>query len=425
MIMNENIPREPSGQQGPAATTAPTGEAAVQTETAAPEVPPTPDSGTTAGGEPGKPNPVPRSGRGLAALALLLAAVAMAGSAYVVWNQRQAAASINDGRAELTAAMSRLDSNTGQLASRIEAIESERSKARAERAAAEERLRGLDARTDELESNVARLARTREASGTQLRRAEAEQLLRIANYQLNLARNPDTALAALLEADAILAGLADPRLQPVRRQIADDLLALRSIQRVDLEGIALRLDSLARQVNQLPLNSDARELSGLDQPATPASGGWARFKQKVAEFVGGIFTVRRTESDSGPLLSRDEAFFLRRNLELELQAARLAVLSANTDVFRASLSAAKRWTEEYFDQQASSVTGFIRDLTALRGQRLEAPLPDISGSLQVFRELAERQPARPGGRPIDIPAQSPDPAPPESALEDAARAGDQ
>jgi len=101
------------------------------------------------------------------------------------------------------------------------------------------------------------------------------------------------------------------------------------------------------------------------------------------------------------------------------------VLSANTDVFKASLGAAERWTEEYFDQQASSVSGFIRDLTALRGQRLAAPLPDISGSLQVFSELAERQPARPGGRPIDIPAQSPDPAPAESALEDAARDGDQ
>jgi len=423
--MNENTPREPSGQQDPAAATPPTGEAGVQVEQAVPEAPPASDSGTSPGGEAGKPNPVPRSGRGLAALALLLAAIAVAAAVYLIWNQRQATASVEDGRTQLTAAMSRLESSTRELASRFEAIESERSKARAERAAADDLLQSLDVRTDELESNVARLARTREASGTQLRRAEAEQLLRIANYQLNLARNPDTALAALLEADAVLAGLADPRLQPVRRQIADDLLALRSIQRVDLEGIALRLDSLARQVNQLPLNSDARELSGLDQPATPASGGWARFKQKVAEFVSGIFTVRRTESDSGPLLSRDEAFFLRRNLELELQAARLAVLSANTDVFKASLGAAERWTEEYFDQQASSVSGFIRDLTALRGQRLAAPLPDISGSLQVFSELAERQPARPGGRPIDIPAQSPDPAPAESALEDAARDGDQ
>jgi len=423
--MNENTPRELPEQQDSAATVAPPAEADVQAEAAAPEVRSASDSGTPAVGESGSTSPGPRSGRGLAALALLLAAVAVAGSGYLVWTQRQAAASVDDGQAELTAAMSRLDSSTRQLASRFEAIESERSKARAERAAADALLQSVDARTDDLENNVARLARSREASGTQLRRAEAEQLLRIGNYQLNLARNPDTALAALLEADAILAGLADPGLQPVRRQIANDLLALRSIERTDLEGIALRLDSLARQVNQLPLNSDARELSGLDRPAASASGGWARFKQKVSEFVAGIFTVRRTESDSGPLLSRDEAFFLRRNLELELQAARLAVLSSNADVFAASLSAAKRWTEEYFDQQASSVAGFIRDLNALGRQRLETQLPDISGSLLVFRELAERQPVQRGGRGIDIPARNPDQAPAEPVVEDAPQAGDQ
>ena len=96
--------------------------------------------------------------------------------------------------------------------------------------------------------------------GSQLAREEMEQLLRIANYQLNLAHDPDTALAALQEADAVLARLADPGLQPLRRQLSDDILALRSVERVDIEGIALRLDSLARRVDQLPLNADAAEL---------------------------------------------------------------------------------------------------------------------------------------------------------------------
>ncbi|MGB5249349.1 MAG: uroporphyrinogen-III C-methyltransferase [Gammaproteobacteria bacterium] len=404
--MNENTPRDLSGQTDAAA--APDTATAVDPEAAAdqvtPEKPAAPDFASTAD-KPEKTAepPAPPGGRGLSVLALLLAVAAVAGSGLVIWNQRQAASMVDNGQAQLNATLGQLESNTRKLAARFEALETEARSASAEQAAVEDLLLRLSARTDGLESNVAGLARSREASGTQLRRAEAEQLLRIANYQLNLARNPDTALAALLEADALLARLADPGLQPVRRQLTDDVLALRSAERVDLEGIAMRLDSLARQVNQLPLNSDARELSGLETSAQPASGGWARFKQKVSEFVAGIFAVRRTESSSGPLLSREEAFFLRRNLELELQAARLAVLSTNAEVFAASISAARRWTEAYFDREASSVAGFVRDLNALAQQRLVVALPDISGSLRVFRELADRRTTRPGANLITPP----------------------
>ncbi|MGB5211146.1 MAG: uroporphyrinogen-III C-methyltransferase [Gammaproteobacteria bacterium] len=414
--MNENTPRDLSGQTDAAA--APDTATAVDPEAAAdqvtPEKPAAPDFASTAD-KPEKTAepPAPPGGRGLSVLALLLAVAAVAGSGLVIWNQRQAASMVDNGQAQLNATLGQLESNTRKLAARFEALETEARSASAEQAAVEDLLLRLSARTDGLESNVAGLARSREASGTQLRRAEAEQLLRIANYQLNLARNPDTALAALLEADALLARLADPGLQPVRRQLTDDVLALRSAERVDLEGIAMRLDSLARQVNQLPLNSDARELSGLETSAQPASGGWARFKQKVSEFVAGIFAVRRTESSSGPLLSREEAFFLRRNLELELQAARLAVLSTNAEVFAASISAARRWTEAYFDREASSVAGFVRDLNALAQQRLVVALPDISGSLRVFRELADRRTTRPGANLITPPLAPAEQRPPE------------
>ncbi|MGB5621481.1 MAG: uroporphyrinogen-III C-methyltransferase, partial [Gammaproteobacteria bacterium] len=245
-----------------------------------------------------------------------------------------------------------------------------------------------------LESSVSRLARSRDTAGSQLAREEMEQLLRIANYQLNLAHDPDTALAALQEADAVLARLADPGLQPLRRQLSDDILALRSVERVDIEGIALRLDSLARRVDQLPLNADAAELV-VQGTETQASGGWARFRQKVSEFLAGIFTVRRTESSQGPLLSREEAFFLRRNLELELQTARVALLSRDEDVFKSSLGAARRWTQEYFDRDATAVETFVDGLDTIAGRRLKTEQPDISGSLRIYREMAERQTEEP------------------------------
>lgn len=398
--MNQNTPNDPSADQpqarvpapegtgdapaagadpGGAANTEATDEAADKTQ-AAPAAEPLVTVNAQRTG----------SGRGLAILALLLALIATAASGYVLWVQREASTGNERNRSDLDAAISRMDDGSRQLAASLAELERNAGQLASTQSAAADALQRQRARIDGLESNVSRLARSRDTAGAQLAREELEQLLRIANYQLNLADNPDTALAALQEADSVLARLADPGLQPLRRQLSDDILALRSVERADVEGIALRLDSLARRVDRLPLSADAADPVVPGQQA-PATGGWARFRQKVSEFLAGIFAVRRTESSRGPLLSREEAFFLRRNLELELQAARVALLARDEDVFSASLGAARRWTLEYFDREAASVETFVDGLSAIAEQRLRSEYPDISGSLRIYRELAEQQ----------------------------------
>lgn len=431
--MNEKPPSQtPEDQPDPGAT--------AETDPAAPESPnqggaPTgkpilePESGTGGKGGAGfgagpeapeagaeAPTVVNRPGRGLALLALVVALLGLAGSGYLYWSQQQASLGADRSRADLDAATGRLEADNRRLASRLADLEGGIAAGEAGRSTAADQLRRQRARIDGLEQGLSRLARSRETVGSQLRREEVQHLLRIANFQLNLARDPDTALAALLEADDLLARLADPGLQPLRRQLTDDILALRSVERVDVEGVALRLESLARRVDRLPLNADAAELA--DEVTEPASGGWDRFRQKVSEFLAGIFTVRRTESSGGPLLSREESFFLRRNLELELQTARVALLTGDADIFSSSLGAARRWTETYFDRESAEVETFIGGLSALADVTLRVPLPDISGSLRIYQELQERQTrqrAAPDAGPSDQPeTAAPVPPPPET-----------
>jgi len=409
--MNEKPPSQTPDDQPDPGAAADTETAAAQDQKKGEKQAGTPTDGQTSGsGEPGGSGPgagseppapeakaeatieVSRPGRGpalLALLALVVALLAMAGSAYLYRTQQQALSGADRGRADLDAATSRLEADDRQLASRLEELARGIAEERSGRSAADDQLRRQRTRVDGLEETLARVARSRETVGSQLRREEVQHLLRIANFQLNLAEDPDTALAALLEADGLLARLADPGLQSLRRQLADDILALRSVERVDVEGVALRLESLARRVDDLPLNADAAELN--EGTTEAASGGWARFRQKVSEFFASIFTVRRTESSGGPLLSREESFFLRRNLELELQAARVALLAGDQEIFSSSVGAARRWTEEYFDRESAEVETFIGGLNALADVTLRVPLPDISGSLRIYQELRERQ----------------------------------
>ena len=126
----------------------------------------------------------------------------------------------------------------------------------------------------------------------------------------------------------------------MRRQLADDIVALRAIERPDTEGLALRLASLARRVSDLQLSGQPRALDDDGEPAQTDDSGFARLRRKVSEFLAGIFKVRRTSGDAGPLLSPEQSFFLRRHLELELQTARAALLAGDAPVYRSSVGSA-------------------------------------------------------------------------------------
>lgn len=341
-------------------------------------------------GTPAPDRPV-RSGRALAILALLIALAAAAGSGYLAWIDKISAGTSDAIRADLRGEIGRVENNyqTQQQAVRDLERVTDAIEMRMDELVSVER--NIGNRLDGLEAGVRDLAardRSAELSGD-WQIAEAEYLIRIANQQLSLARNPGAAMVALEEADALLARVADPRLQPVRQQLSDDIVALRSVRQPDVEGLALRLGSLSRKVDGLPLagqREDARD----SRPDDEAASGWSRLKSKLSAFFGSIFRVRRTEGSAAPLLSPREAFFLRRNLELELQAARVAILTEDASVYRASLGAARRWTEEYFRTDDGGVSAFIDALRELEGREITVELPDVSGSL---RALSETRPA--------------------------------
>ena len=123
--------------------------------------------------------------------------------------------------------------------------------------------------------------------------------------------------------------------------------------------------------------------------AAPADSGFARIRRKISEFFASIFRVRKTTGSTAPLLAPDEAFFLKRNLELELRAARLSLLSRDDVIYRESLRSARRWTEEYFDTDDRNVRNFIETITDLEGRNLTVTWPDISGSLRILRQAAD------------------------------------
>ncbi|MEM8546781.1 MAG: uroporphyrinogen-III C-methyltransferase [Pseudomonadota bacterium] len=272
----------------------------------------------------------------------------------------------------------------------------------------------IDARVDLLDSLPGRVRNAEEAIATLQgvstgsRKAwliaEAEYYLQIANAQLQLANNPQLARAALELADQRVRELADPTYTPVRRQIAAEIASLAGLERADIEGITLTIGSLSNLAATLPLNREI--VPDTDAPAAdPELTGLARMQSVFSNATSSLFSVRRVDQPVAALLSPEAEYFLRLNVQLQLQAARLSLLLSDMPGYRQSLGDAERWMAAYFDQEDARVTDAIAMIDSIAGVRRNTERPDISASLALLRQQRDisafGEPLRPGSAAVD------------------------
>ncbi|SOD40351.1 uroporphyrinogen-III C-methyltransferase [Nitrosovibrio sp. Nv4] len=216
---------------------------------------------------------------------------------------------------------------------------------------------------------------------------EVEQLLLIANQQLQLASNVKAALIAMQEADARLQRIDRPQLSPLRKILAQDMDLLKSAPYVDTVGISLRLDNLAASVDALPLKMELRPPETASSPhQIPATENiWLRFAREAWEDVKRLVRVQYMNQPDLALLSPSQAYFLRENLKLRLLSARHALFARDVASFKADLDASVEWISRYFDNESKSVIDMLEALRQLQDSEVGIELPRISASLDAVR----------------------------------------
>lgn len=224
--------------------------------------------------------------------------------------------------------------------------------------------------------------------------AETEYLLRMANHRLLLERDIVGARAMLEAADAVLAGLSDLALFEVRTLLADEILALRAAEDIDVTSIYLRLETLKAGIDRLPLKLP--EYQRLED-ADPSRDVQA----DDADVLDRLFSlVRFRQHDTPgtrPLLSPLEAEYLEQHLRLSLDRGQLLVLRRDQASFRANLVSMRKAIIKTLSINDPRVAVMIEELDSLGTLNLEAALPDISASLRRLGELRGSYiPAAPG-----------------------------
>ena len=339
-------------------------------------------------------NAAPSQRNSIAWLAVMLSITATAAVGYTLFQDWRATDDI-----QVNNALARLESDLSQSRSTLAALQVEvgqlprkdyGSDIDALQRNIDERLRLLDslpARMSAIENSVAALAGISAGARETFLLAEAEYYLQIANAQLQLANHPQLASLALSMADERVIQLSNPALIDVRRALADELAALDVLVKPDIEGATLTLASLARVVKSLPLasatTSKKAALEELDAEASGVDRAWASMKDAMS----GLIKVTPPDQDKLALLSPDAAYFLRNNIALQLQTARLALLRGEQAIFEQTLDDTSALLGEYFDGNSAQVISAQQTIAEIRDKVFTISMPDISKSLRLLRQF--------------------------------------
>jgi len=340
----------------------------------------------------------PRRAKGaaIAWLALLLSLLAAAGVGYMAiqdWRAQRSADTSNDSLVDLrnriassNESLTTLDEGIANLAQTDAQTSAELETMRQDVESRLQLFDSLPSRLSNLENSMSSLQGVSAGARNTWLLAEAEYYMQIANAQLQLAGNPQLATLALGMADERVVQLSDPALTEVRQAIADELAALEVMDKPDIQGITLTLASLARVVDSLPLRQIAEAKAAENAEIDPDLSGVDRAWASVKGAVSGLVKVTGPDQTAIPLLTPDAIYFLRTNLTLQLQAARLALLRGEQAVFRQSLDDAAAWLEQYFDAESAQVGSALETIDEIRGGMFTVATPDISQSLRLLRQ---------------------------------------
>lgn len=308
---------------------------------------------------------------------LLIIALSLAGAAlWLFWQQSQQLEAQEN-------ALSELQQSTSVISQLGQDQQSQRKQLRALQ-------ESLENTRDELAEVAARDAIDDKELRMRWTLAEIEHLLDLANQRALLARDIKGARQALQLADEQIRELGDYRLQPLREQIADEMLALDSVRSLDIGGMAADLQSALKSVNQLRVVKGPRqkaETSALNDGTDDLSSveGWQNAAGDVWEQIRSLVVIRHQEDASAAVLVPEQRYFLYQNLRLQLESARYALLSGNNTLFSDSIDIAIDWLNVYFvGEERDAMLSLLEELD---DTDVDVSIPDISGSVRWIQDF--------------------------------------
>lgn len=223
--------------------------------------------------------------------------------------------------------------------------------------------------------------------------ADVEQVLLVADQQLQLSANVKAALIAMQNADSRLQRLDRPGLAELRKRIARDIEHLRALPEVDLPALSKQLEDIILAVDKLPLAQDVRPPASakVAAPAQVEGNIWQRFWHEVWQELRQLIRIEDTHQQELPLLSPEQSFFMRENVKLRLLTAKVALMTHDQVGFRRELKTVQQWLGRYCDNTARNTQQVLEEVKKLTVAPITVDVPDISPTLDAVRNYRAAQ----------------------------------
>lgn len=223
--------------------------------------------------------------------------------------------------------------------------------------------------------------------------AQADFLVKLAGRKLWSDQDVTTAAALLKSADASLADMNDPSLITARRAITEDIATLSAVSQVDYDGIILKLNQLASQVDNLRLADNDNDSAPMDSDGTELSSTVTEWRQNLVKswhnFMDSFITIRRRDDTAVPLLAPNQDVYLRENIRSRLLVAAQAVPRHQNETYKQSLDNVSTWVRAYYDTDDATTKSFLDTLDALSQQNIDMDVPETLQSQPILEKLMQ------------------------------------
>lgn len=255
--------------------------------------------------------------------------------------------------------------------------------------------------------------------------AQADFLVKLAGRKLWSNQDVTTAAALLKSADASLADMNDPSLIGARRAITDDIATLSAVSQVDYDGMILKVNQLANQIDNLRLADNNDDDSPMDADSDELSSSISEWRVNLQKswqnFMDSFITVRRRDETAVPLLAPNQDIYLRENIRSRLLVAAQAVPRHQEETWKQSLDNVSTWVRAYYDTDDATTKAFLDEVDKLSQQSITMTVPETLQSQALLEKLMQTrvrnlmaQPAvTAGGAPSPVPAAPAAPAAPQ------------
>lgn len=246
--------------------------------------------------------------------------------------------------------------------------------------------------------------------------AQADFLVKLAGRKLWSDQDVTTAAALLKSADASLADMNDPSLISARRAITDDIASLSAVNQVDYDGIILKVNQLANQIDNLRLADNNDDDSPMDSDSDELSSSikeWRVNLQKSWQnFMDSFITVRRRDETAVPLLAPNQDVYLRENIRSRLLVAAQAVPRHQEETYKQALDNVSTWVRAYYDTDDATTKAFLEDVDKLSQQSITMNVPDSLQSHALLEKLMQTRVRNLMAQPAETQTSAPAPAVP-------------